>query len=205
MAPKFRKKLPLKDTPVTMDILMKYLGDSFFLILLLSLPAVLVAAVVGLVIGILQAVTQVQEQTIPAAPKILLVFMLLIFGGPLMLQAMEDFTREGIRLGTEVITHQEEMVLPPKPMFAYKSVRNKQAEKEAFFKEEDNHPSQADSKIKAMQQTAIGGQKNTSSKPFVNKPEFKNNMRPRLSPNDIMQLKRQQQEQRQNKPPVPNQ
>lgn len=188
-----------------MDILMKYLGDSFFLILLLSLPAVLVAAVVGLVIGILQAVTQVQEQTIPAAPKILLVFMLLIFGGPLMLQAMEDFTREGIRLGTEVITHQEEMVLPPKPMFAYKSVRNKQAEKEAFFNDDSYRPTKADNKIKAMQQNPVGGQKPSAGKPFVNPNEYKNNMRPRLSPNDIMQLKRQQQQRQQTQPPTPNQ
>ena len=54
-----------------MELLTEYLAKGFMTMLSISLPCVLVAASVGLVVGILQAVTQVQEQTIAAAPKII--------------------------------------------------------------------------------------------------------------------------------------
>ncbi len=126
-----------------MDILLGHTGHGIWLILLLSLPAVLLAAGVGLIIGILQAVTQVQEQTISAAPKILLVFMLIIFGGPLMVDVLKEFLMESIHLGMEVLPHDEPMVLPPKPRLAYGEANSRMD----FFKE-THHPS--GSKIKAM-------------------------------------------------------
>ena len=53
-----------------MEVLVEYLAKGFMVMLTVCMPCVLVAAAVGLVVGILQAVTQVQEQTIAAAPKI---------------------------------------------------------------------------------------------------------------------------------------
>ena len=53
-----------------MELLMEHLAKGFMTMLIISMPCVLIAAAVGLVVGILQAVTQVQEQTIAAAPKI---------------------------------------------------------------------------------------------------------------------------------------
>lgn len=53
-----------------MEILLEYLAKGFMIMLAISMPCVLVAAGIGLVVGILQAVTQVQEQTIAAAPKL---------------------------------------------------------------------------------------------------------------------------------------
>ena len=63
------------------EILAEYLSKGFVTMLTISMPCVLVAAGIGLVVGILQAVTQVQEQTIAAAPKILGVFLVIIIGG----------------------------------------------------------------------------------------------------------------------------
>ena len=57
-----------------MEILFEYVGKGFMIMLAICMPCVLTAAGIGLIIGILQAVTQVQEQTIAAAPKILGVF-----------------------------------------------------------------------------------------------------------------------------------
>ena len=54
-----------------MELLVEYMAKGFMVMLTISMPCVLVAAAVGLVVGILQAVTQVQEQTIAAAPKII--------------------------------------------------------------------------------------------------------------------------------------
>ena len=62
-----------------MEILVEFLAKGFMVMLAISLPCVLMAALVGLVVGILQAVTQVQEQTIAAAPKIVLVFLTIKF------------------------------------------------------------------------------------------------------------------------------
>ena len=58
-----------------MELLVEYMAKGFMVMLTISMPCVLVAAAVGLVVGILQAVTQVQEQTIAAAPKIIGVFL----------------------------------------------------------------------------------------------------------------------------------
>ena len=63
-----------------MEILVEYLAKGFMTMLSISMPCVLVAAGVGLVVGILQAVTQVQEQTIAAAPKIFMVFLVIVIG-----------------------------------------------------------------------------------------------------------------------------
>ncbi len=57
-----------------MEYLMEYMARGFVTMLMISMPCVLMAALVGLVVGVLQAVTQVQEQTIAAAPKSWLYF-----------------------------------------------------------------------------------------------------------------------------------
>ena len=67
------------------------------------MPCVLVAAAVGLVVGILQAVTQVQEQTIAAAPKIVLVFLSIVILGGYFLKILTNYIYEGTHLAFEVV------------------------------------------------------------------------------------------------------
>ncbi len=117
-----------------MEILMDHLGNGLFLILMLSLPAVLTAASVGLVVGILQAVTQVQEQTISAAPKILLVFMLIIFGGGLMMQLMTEYLRESAIIAFQEIPASGNFIMPPQ------ITDEKQKRAAAFFAEKARMP-----------------------------------------------------------------
>ncbi|MBX2861313.1 MAG: flagellar biosynthetic protein FliQ [Vampirovibrio sp.] len=97
-----------------MDILIEHLGQGLALILMLSLPAVLTAASVGLIVGIIQAVTQVQEQTISAAPKIVLVFLLIIMGGGLMMNMLTNYLRQAVHLAFNEIPQDAPRVLPPK-------------------------------------------------------------------------------------------
>jgi type III secretion protein S len=54
-----------------MATLVTYVKQSLLLILLLSAPAVLTAALVGLVVAFLQAVTQVQDQTVAFGIKLI--------------------------------------------------------------------------------------------------------------------------------------
>ncbi len=56
-------------------------GQTLYLILLLSAPMLIAALVVGLAISILQATTQVQEQTLSFVPKIVATFVAILATG----------------------------------------------------------------------------------------------------------------------------
>jgi flagellar biosynthetic protein FliQ len=50
------------------------------------------ALVVGLLISLFQAATQINEMTLSVIPKLLVVMAVLIIGGPFMLQLLTDYT-----------------------------------------------------------------------------------------------------------------
>ena len=60
-----------------------------------GVTVILVAALVGLVVGILQAVTSVQEQTIAAAPKIVLVFLTIVVLGSNFIKILSNYVIDG--------------------------------------------------------------------------------------------------------------
>ena len=95
-----------------MEILVEYMAKGFMTMLAISMPCVLVAAAVGLVVGILQAVTQVQEQTIAAAPKICLVFLSIVVLGGYFLKLITNFVYEGVNIAFEIVPRQDSYVLP---------------------------------------------------------------------------------------------
>jgi len=70
--------------------------------LLLSGPILLVGLVVGLLIGIFQAATQINEMTLTFIPKMLAVLATLIIGLPWMLEQILSFTQEIFNLIVEV-------------------------------------------------------------------------------------------------------
>jgi len=65
-----------------------------YTILIVSGPLLLLALVVGLIISIFQATTQIQEQTLAFVPKIVAVLVGNVFFGPWMLSKMISFTYE---------------------------------------------------------------------------------------------------------------
>jgi type III secretory pathway component EscS len=95
-----------------MELLMEYLARGFVIMLSISMPCVLVAAAIGLVVGILQAVTQVQEQTIAAAPKILGVFLVIIIGGVGFVKLLTGLFTEGTNIAFSVVPKSDAYVLP---------------------------------------------------------------------------------------------
>ena len=62
--------------------------------LMLSAPLLLSALVIGLIISIFQAATQINEQTLSFIPKLVGTFLVLILAGPWMLQIMVDYIRQ---------------------------------------------------------------------------------------------------------------
>ena len=67
-------------------------GQAVLAVLKTSAPMLLVALIVGLIISIFQATTQIQEQTLAFVPKIIAVFIVILIFGPWMLTTMVDFT-----------------------------------------------------------------------------------------------------------------
>lgn len=67
--------------------------QSLYLILVLSAPPVLVALVVGLMISLVQATTQIQEQTLTFVPKLVAVFVTLAFTGPWLMTTLIKYAQ----------------------------------------------------------------------------------------------------------------
>lgn len=63
------------------------------LTLLLSAPLLLSALLIGLVVSVFQAATQINEQTLSFIPKLVGIFIVLVIAGPWMVTMMVDFIR----------------------------------------------------------------------------------------------------------------
>ena len=72
--------------------------ETLKLAFLLSLPALIVGMMVGLLISIFQATTQINEMTLSFVPKIIAIAVVLIFTMPWMMNEMMDFTKYVFKL-----------------------------------------------------------------------------------------------------------
>jgi flagellar biosynthetic protein FliQ len=61
---------------------------------MIAAPLLLIALIAGLVIGMLQAATQINESTLSFIPKLLLLVLTLFVAGPWILRVLVDFTRD---------------------------------------------------------------------------------------------------------------
>lgn len=77
---------------MSQDMVIALAEQGVYTILIVVGPILLLALVVGLLVSIFQATTQIQEQTLAFIPKIIAVFIGIVFFGPWMLQRMIEFT-----------------------------------------------------------------------------------------------------------------
>ncbi len=77
---------------ITDTLVIQIAREAIWHVLLLSLPVLGVSLLVGLVISILQATTQVQEQSLTFVPKIFAVFVTLAVLAPWLVKVMLNFT-----------------------------------------------------------------------------------------------------------------
>lgn len=75
------------DTADVLDVMYQ----TFQLLLKLALPFLLISMVVGIIIAIFQAATQINEQTLTFVPKLLVIVVLLGFLGSSMLASLQEF------------------------------------------------------------------------------------------------------------------
>jgi flagellar biosynthetic protein FliQ len=62
--------------------------------LMVAAPMLLVALVIGLVVSVFQAATQINEATLSFIPKLVGIFVALVIAGPWMLSVMTDYMRQ---------------------------------------------------------------------------------------------------------------
>jgi len=79
---------------VTPEFVVGLAGEAIKITLLLSAPLLGVGLVIGLLIAVLQATTQIQEMTLTFVPKIVLVLLTLLAAMPWMLSKMSSFTSQ---------------------------------------------------------------------------------------------------------------
>ncbi|WP_320164354.1 flagellar biosynthesis protein FliQ [uncultured Trichococcus sp.] len=79
---------------MSIEKVLDVLREGFMTILIVAGPTLAIALVVGLIISVIQAATQLQEQTLSFVPKILSVIGALIVFGNFMLNALIAYTEK---------------------------------------------------------------------------------------------------------------
>jgi len=79
---------------MTIDLVKELSGEVFKTVLIVSGPVLLVSLVVGLVISLFQAVTQIQEFTLTFVPKIIAVFLCLFLFFPWIARVLMTYTTD---------------------------------------------------------------------------------------------------------------
>ncbi len=74
------------------SVLLEVGRDAVIVTLKLGAPLMLIALLIGLVISLFQALTQIQEVTLTFVPKIIVVFIAMLLLAPFMLHTLTDFT-----------------------------------------------------------------------------------------------------------------
>ena len=76
------------------DFVIEVVNQAIKVALMLSAPMLIGALVVGVLVSIFQAVTQINEQTLSFIPKILVIIAALVIFSPWMIETMVSYTRE---------------------------------------------------------------------------------------------------------------
>jgi len=74
------------------DLALRMLGDLFMTGLLVCLPVIGLTLLVGLLVSVVQVVTQIQEMSLTFVPKLVTAGLSLVVFGPWMLRTLSAFT-----------------------------------------------------------------------------------------------------------------
>jgi len=79
---------------VTEELLLEIGNQALWVVLKVALPILGAALLVGILVSIFQAVTQIHELTLTFVPKILVVMLVVVLLGPWMLRTFLDFMNQ---------------------------------------------------------------------------------------------------------------
>lgn len=74
------------------EVAINLVQNALFTLIIVSAPLLGVALVIGLLVSIIQAATQINEMTLTFIPKLLALFIVLVLAGPWMLRTIMEFT-----------------------------------------------------------------------------------------------------------------
>jgi flagellar biosynthetic protein FliQ len=75
-----------------LELVLRSVREGLLLVLLLSAPPLLASMAVGLVMGVVQAATQIQDQALAFVPKLVVVLLVLVAMGPVLGAQLVRFT-----------------------------------------------------------------------------------------------------------------
>jgi flagellar biosynthetic protein FliQ len=79
---------------MTEELIMKLGQDAIRTTAMIASPMLIGALAVGLIISVIQAVTQINEATLTFIPKMIVIFAVILIAGPWMLDIMTNYTVE---------------------------------------------------------------------------------------------------------------
>ncbi len=79
---------------MTPDFVIGFARHAIETTLMIALPMLGVGMIVGVTVSIIQAATQIQEMTLTIVPKIISIFLVLLFAFPWIMNKMINFTTE---------------------------------------------------------------------------------------------------------------
>ena len=78
---------------MSQDMIREIVAQTFRVVMLVAGPALAVSLAVGLLLGLFQTVTQIQEATLTFAPKIIATFLCIFLLAPWMTRVVVEYTR----------------------------------------------------------------------------------------------------------------
>lgn len=84
------------------DIYVRTASEALWLILSLSMLPLLASLIVGLIVSLFQALTQIQEQTLTFVPKVIATILVIMLTSTIMLQALQKFAEHVFGLMLQV-------------------------------------------------------------------------------------------------------
>ena len=82
--------------------ILEVMKEAMFVAFELAGPMLIVSIVVGLIVAIFQAATQIHEQTLTFVPKLVVIAIVLVLLGPWMFSVFNDFVQDIFALMTEL-------------------------------------------------------------------------------------------------------
>lgn len=79
---------------MTPESIMEFGQHALYVAMLVAAPLLLTALAVGLLVGVIQAATQINEMTLSFIPKLIAMALVALVTGPWMLRVLVQFTRQ---------------------------------------------------------------------------------------------------------------
>lgn len=76
------------------QVVLDLYGQAFFLIVIMVGAVMMPSLIVGLIVSVFQAATQINEQTLTFLPRLIVTILVIIYLGPWLLQKLVDFTSQ---------------------------------------------------------------------------------------------------------------